>query len=966
MRKILSKIAGLILGLSLALGIGVVASGSRAKETKATQVTDTLVASSFAATNTTYKDFSGVSFTSDAVYAGNNGKTSSGGIQLRSKNSSGIVCTASGGTLVSISITVESGSNTLDVYGKTTAYSSAADLYDSSKQGTKIGSKNTTGSISLTNPGNYSFIGLRSNNGALYLTDITVVWDDGQGGSTYSVSYDANADYNVDSTGLPSSHTGLADGAIQTLSTTGPSRWGYSFGGWAATQSSTTPISSVTIDGANATVYAIWTADLTVTGAHASNPYTVAQARTAIDAGSHLDQNYVSGKISQVDSFNDTYKSIQYWISDDGTTTNQLECYSGKGLNGADFSAKGDLVVGSDVVVCGTLKKFNSTYEFDKNNYQVSYTEPVVETTYTVSFVSNGGSVSPASKEVGEGLSFVFPSAGTVADNLFKGWSSDGGTTFYQVDENSPAVDAPTTYTAYWQTKGTSADPYTVSEAMTAVDGNYGLVDAHVSGIVSQVDSYNSSYKSVQYWISDDGTTTTQLECYSGKGLNGADFASKDDVTVGYSVVVCGTLKKYNSTYEFDKNNYQVSYEAPAAPELVSIAISGSLTKTSYTTAESWNVGGLTVTATYDNASTSDVTSSVIWTFYNSSDVEKSSPSSFGAGNNQTLKIKATYNECEDITSETVSVEYVEFVGYTKVTSSAGLVIGDSYVVGVENTNHDTALMGAASAETSTAYRTKVDASDAFNAERTLVTQSEAETAGAVVVTLLSDGNGKYAFYDITNNKYLAGSSSNYFINKSSLGDAGDNAWWTIEFADGLMSVTLNGSTRVLGYNAGSPRFSTYASYAANSTTASNGTVHPVLFRMDGSSVKTSVTSFANTSLKMNDSAYEGDIETENCQANYEAMKEAYIALSDAEKNIFQFASDYSDARARLVKWATANHEVFVYGSETPFAAASNAFVTTLNNTSKSSTIVIVVVALTSITSIGVLLVIKRKRSLVK
>ena len=42
---------------------------------------------------------------------------------------------------------------------------------------------------------------------------------------------------------------------------------------------------------------------------------------------------------------------------------------------------------------------------------------------------------------------------------------------------------------------------------------------------------------------------------------------------------------------------------------------------------------------------------------------------------------------------------------------------------------------------------------------------------------------------------------------------------------------------------------------------------------MAGSSVKTAVTSFANISLKMNDPAYEGDIETENCASNYSAMK---------------------------------------------------------------------------------------------
>ena len=103
---------------------------------------------------------------------------------------------------------------------------------------------------------------------------------------------------------------------------------------------------------------------------------TVAQARAAIDAGGDLTNKYVSGIISQVDSYNSTYHSITYWISDDGTTTNQLQVYSGKGLNGADFSAKSDLQVNDEVIVTGTLKKYNSTYEFDLNNQLVSFNRP--------------------------------------------------------------------------------------------------------------------------------------------------------------------------------------------------------------------------------------------------------------------------------------------------------------------------------------------------------------------------------------------------------------------------------------------------------------------------------------------------------------------------------------------------------------------------------------------------------------
>ena len=34
-------------------------------------------------------------------------------------------------------------------------------------------------------------------------------------------------------------------------------------------------------------------------------------------------------------------------------------------------------------------------------------------------------------------------------------------------------------------------------------------------------------------------------------------------------MIVYGNLKKHNSTYEFDYNNYLVSYTAPAAPKSV-------------------------------------------------------------------------------------------------------------------------------------------------------------------------------------------------------------------------------------------------------------------------------------------------------------------------------------------------------------------------------------------------------------
>lgn len=106
---------------------------------------------------------------------------------------------------------------------------------------------------------------------------------------------------------------------------------------------------------------------------------------------------------------------------------------------------------------------------------------------------------------------------------------------------------------------GTAEAPLTVAQAIALIDAESNISEAYVKGKISQIDSYNSTYKSITYWISDDGGTTTQLQVYSGKGLNGADFTAKENLTVGKTVVIKGTLKKYNTTYEFDKTSSIIS-----------------------------------------------------------------------------------------------------------------------------------------------------------------------------------------------------------------------------------------------------------------------------------------------------------------------------------------------------------------------------------------------------------------------
>ncbi|MBR4705692.1 MAG: Ig-like domain-containing protein [Paludibacteraceae bacterium] len=116
---------------------------------------------------------------------------------------------------------------------------------------------------------------------------------------------------------------------------------------------------------------------------------------------------------------------------------------------------------------------------------------------------------------------------------------------------------------------GTEADPYVAADAKTVIDVKGTVENAYASGVVSKVvtttlpaDGY------ITFDFSADGATTgQQIQAFKCYGLNSAPFEAVSDVETGATVVITGTLKKYNSTYEFDQNCHLVSYEAPAVPK---------------------------------------------------------------------------------------------------------------------------------------------------------------------------------------------------------------------------------------------------------------------------------------------------------------------------------------------------------------------------------------------------------------
>lgn len=197
----------------------------------------------------------------------------------------------------------------------------------------------------------------------------------------------------------------------------------------------------------------------------------------------------------------------------------------------------------------------------------------------------------------------------------------------------------------------TKEGAYTVEQAIALIEAGKGLATpVYVKGVVSKiVDAYNAQYGNISFNVSDDGTTAApQFEFFRNQKDAEHKYTEAPNIEVGATVVGYGILKKFNDTYEFDKGNYLVEYTAPAAKTLTSIAITGEPAKVAYETGESFNPEGLTVTATYDDESTADVTADATWTF---------DPATFTVvGENIEVAVKAMYKEMEATTTATVSV----------------------------------------------------------------------------------------------------------------------------------------------------------------------------------------------------------------------------------------------------------------------------------------------------------------------
>ena len=232
------------------------------------------------------------------------------------------------------------------------------------------------------------------------------------------------------------------------------------------------------------------------------NVAAVIEACSSLNDGDFLNDGaevFVTGIVTETTDISTSYGNATYYISDNAKASNKFYVYRGKLLDGAAVAADTDLEVGDSVTVCGKIKNYKGTMEFDQGNYLVYYKK-------------------------GEG---------------------GGGDT--------PTPDAP----------GTAEKPLTVAEALAYIDANLEADKqspvGYVKGIIVSVTEISTSYGNATYIISDDGTDATTLQVYRGLGLGGEKFTSEDALKAGDVVIVTGKLVNYKgNTKQFAQGSQLV------------------------------------------------------------------------------------------------------------------------------------------------------------------------------------------------------------------------------------------------------------------------------------------------------------------------------------------------------------------------------------------------------------------------
>lgn len=227
-----------------------------------------------------------------------------------------------------------------------------------------------------------------------------------------------------------------------------------------------------------------------------ADPYNVAaiqQEAEKLSSGESTTENvYFKGIVSYIkEEFTTTYGNGTFYISDDGTRTNEFYIYRAYYLDNKKFTSEDTQIqVGDTVVICGLLTNYSGTLETVQNG------------AYLYSLNSNG--------------------------------SSTGGDTETGTATGEGTLDSPYNVAAALQ--------YTSALASNEQSDN----DIYIKGIVTSIkEEYSTTYGNATFYISDDASASNEFYVFRTLYLGNVKYESGDQPKVGDEVIICGKVTNY-------------------------------------------------------------------------------------------------------------------------------------------------------------------------------------------------------------------------------------------------------------------------------------------------------------------------------------------------------------------------------------------------------------------------------------
>ena len=315
-----------------------------------------------------------------------------------------------------------------------------------------------------------------------------------------------------------------------------------------------------------------------------TNPYTVEEARAAIDAGEGITDVYASGIVTSIAyAYSSTSKNMSFFFSTTGAAGVELEAYK--------LSADEDpnIEVGDNVTVRGNLKVYNSTYEFDTGCTLAEHTKPTVvaitisgtpsQTTYGVGDTYNhSGLIATATLDNGGSKNIsslvtwtINPETASATDESIEITASYGNVVSDQFVVNVTITDGPAPTVLDETIKysgGTTTNMDGSNQASTL-----GVTDTHISVVGTKVSG------SVNVGLNKDGT----IRLY--KGGSTTLTISVTDGSIASLEITTGTTFDSLSV-----NGTAVTGAAKSSTFTVNVGASSAVLSNPGTTAQSWFV----------------------------------------------------------------------------------------------------------------------------------------------------------------------------------------------------------------------------------------------------------------------------------------------------------------------------------------------------------------------------------------